>query len=82
MEKIKRKYYTWDDVHKCAHKLALELYKSSFRPDYIVGITRGGNLTSLVLSYLIVCNLYTLVVRLCVINERPELNLWKVKQLS
>ena len=38
---MKRKHYTWDDVHKCAHKLALEMYKTGFKPDYIVGLNRG-----------------------------------------
>jgi len=78
MEKIKRKYYTWDDVHKCAHKLALEMYKTGFRPDYIVGLNRGGLPVSVVLSHLLDCNHYALDVRLRDNKggEGPESNCW------
>ena len=64
MEKIDRKYYSWDDVQKCAHKLALEMYKNNFRPNYIVGLNRGGLPLSVILSHLLDCNHYTLDVRL------------------
>lgn len=76
MEKIERKYYTWDDVQKCAHKLALLMYNSRFRPDYIVGLNRGGLPLSVMLSHLLDCNHYTLDVRLRDSNEGPESNLW------
>ena len=76
MEKIKRKYYTWEDVQKCAHKLALNMYNSGFRPDYIVGLNRGGLPLSVMLSHLLDCNHYTLDVRLRDSNEGPESNLW------
>tara|TARA_B100001287_G_scaffold146025_1_gene122946 strand:+ start:11102 stop:11629 length:528 start_codon:yes stop_codon:yes gene_type:complete len=76
MEKIAREYYTWDDVQKCAHKLALELYRSGFRPDYIVGLNRGGLPLSVILSHLLDCNHYTLDVRLRDSKEQPESNLW------
>ena len=74
---MKRKHYTWDDVHKCAHKLALEMYKTGFKPDYIVGLNRGGLPVSVVLSHLLDCNHYTLDVRLRDGGEQgPESNLW------
>mgnify|MGYP003350946202 CR=1 FL=1 len=78
METIKRKCYTWEDVHKCAHKLALELYKTGFRPDYIVGINRGGLPVSVVLSHLLDCNHYALDVRLRDNKGEsgPESNCW------
>lgn len=77
MEKIKRKYYTWEDVQKCAHKLALNMYNSGFRPDYIVGLNRGGLPLSVMLSHLLDCNHYALDVRLRDGNgQGPESNLW------
>ena len=76
MEKIERKYYTWEDVQKCAHKLALSMYNSRFRPDYIVGLNRGGLPLSVMLSHLLDCNHYTLDVRLRDSKESPESNLW------
>ena len=78
MEKMKRKHYTWDDVHKCAHKLALEMYKTGFRPDYIVGLNRGGLPVSVVLSHLLDCDHYALDVRLRDNKGEtgPESNCW------
>jgi hypothetical protein len=78
MEKIERKHYTWDDVHKCAHKLALEMYKTGFKPDYIVGLNRGGLPVSVVLSHLLDCDHYALDVRLRDNKGEtgPESNCW------
>jgi hypoxanthine phosphoribosyltransferase len=75
---MNRKHYTWKDVHKCAHKLALEMYKTGFRPDYIVGLNRGGLPVSVVLSHLLDCNHYTLDVRLRDNKGEtgPESNCW------
>jgi len=73
-----KKHYTWDDVHKCAHKLALEMYKTGFRPDYIVGLNRGGLPLSVVLSHLLDCDHYALDVRLRDNKGEtgPESNCW------
>ena len=78
MEEIDRKHYTWEDVHKCAHKLALEMYKTGFRPDYIVGLNRGGLPVSVVLSHLLDCDHYALDVRLRDNKGEtgPESNCW------
>ena len=75
---MKRKHYTWDDVHKCAHKLALEMYKTNFKPDYIVGLNRGGLQVSVVLSHLLDCDHYALDVRLRDNKGEtgPESNCW------
>lgn len=75
MEKIDRKYYSWEDVQKCAHKLALMMYNSGFRPDYIVGLNRGGLPLSVMLSHLLDCNHYALDVRLRD-NATQESNCW------
>jgi hypoxanthine phosphoribosyltransferase len=69
-------HYTWEDVHKCAHKLALEMYKTGFKPDYIVGLNRGGLPLSVVLSHLLDVNHYALDVRLRDGDTGPESNLW------
>jgi len=75
---MKHKTYTWDDVHKCAHKLALEMYKTNFKPDYIVGLNRGGLPVSVVLSHLLDCDHYALDVRLRDNKGEtgPESNCW------
>jgi len=77
MEKIKRKHYSWDDVHKAAHKIAMKMYNDKWRPDYIVGLNRGGLPISVILSHLLDCDHYALDVRLRDgFAQGPESNLW------
>ena len=78
MEKIERKHYTWEDAHKAAHRIALQMYRDKWRPDYIVGLNRGGLPLSVILSHLLDCNHYTLDVRLRDNKggEGPESNCW------
>jgi len=54
------------------------MYKTGFRPDYIVGLNRGGLPVSVVLSHLLDCNHYALDVRLRDNKggEGPESNCW------
>jgi len=47
---IKKHYYTWQDVEAACVNIALQMYKDAWRPDYIVGITRGGNVPATILS--------------------------------
>ncbi len=47
---IKKKFYSWKDVEKMCTQLITQLYKSDWTPDYIVGITRGGNVPATILS--------------------------------
>jgi len=70
--------YNWDDLQKCAHKLALQMYQSRWRPDYIVGLNRGGLPLSVVLSHLLDVTHYALDVRLRDNKDGtgPESNLW------
>jgi hypoxanthine phosphoribosyltransferase len=51
---------SWDEVHKCAHKLALQMYQSGWRPDYIVGINPNGLPLSVILANLLDVRHYTL----------------------
>src|SRR6056297_2283760 len=47
---IKKHYYTWQDVERACVSITLQMYKDAWRPDYIVGITRGGNVPATILS--------------------------------
>ena len=47
---IKKHYYSWQDVEKYCTNIILQMYKDNWRPDYIVGITRGGNVPATILS--------------------------------
>ena len=47
---VKKHYYSWQDVETACVNIALQMYKDAWRPDYIVGITRGGNVPATILS--------------------------------
>jgi len=47
---IKKHYYSWQDIEKACVNIALQMYNDNWRPDYIVGITRGGNIPATILS--------------------------------
>ena len=61
MDKI---HYTWNDINSQVAELAHQLNSSTWRPDYIVGITRGGIIPAVMLSHYLRCQMYTLDVRL------------------
>jgi hypoxanthine phosphoribosyltransferase len=46
---IKKHYYSWQDVEDACVNIALQMYKDNWRPDYIVGITKGGNVPATIL---------------------------------
>lgn len=75
---MKKKYYTWDNVEHAAHKIVLQMYNDNWRPDYIVGVTRGGLALGLVLSHMLKCRMETLKVKLrdCEEGESCETNCW------
>jgi len=43
-------YYTWTDIENMCHDICYQMYKENYRPDYIVGITRGGNVPATIIS--------------------------------
>lgn len=45
-----KKFYSWTDIEKMCNQLINQLYKDEWKPDYIVGITRGGNVPATILS--------------------------------
>ena len=75
---MNKKFYTWDDVHAAATKIALQMYKDNWRPDYIVGVTRGGLPLAVILSQMLDVRMETLKVRLrdCKEGESCETNCW------
>ena len=47
---IKKKFYSWQDVEKMCVSIVTQMYSSNWRPNYIVGITRGGNVPATIIS--------------------------------
>jgi len=75
---MKKHYYTYDDVHRAATNICLKMYNDNWRPDYVVGITRGGLPLALRISQLLDCRMETLKVKLrdAVDGEQCESNCW------
>ena len=61
---MKRHYYTWQDVETAANSILADIAADSWRPDYIVGITRGGLPLGLLLSHRLGVRMETLKVAL------------------
>tara|TARA_B100000965_G_scaffold400452_1_gene422366 strand:- start:218 stop:688 length:471 start_codon:yes stop_codon:yes gene_type:complete len=47
---VKKHYYSWNDIEAMCSSITLQMYADNFRPDYIVGITRGGNVPATIIS--------------------------------
>ena len=47
---IKKHYYSWQDIEDMCTNIVKQMYASNYTPDYIVGITRGGNIPATILS--------------------------------
>jgi xanthine phosphoribosyltransferase len=61
---MKVQFVSWREIDKCCNKLALQILKSDWRPDYIVGIGRGGLPAAVILSHLLEKPMYSLKVTL------------------
>ncbi len=47
---VKKHYYSWNDVERMCVNIVNQMYKDNWTPDYIVGITRGGNVPATIIS--------------------------------
>lgn len=47
---MKKVYYTWRQVQGAVLEIARQMHEHNWRPDYIVGITRGGAIPAVLLS--------------------------------
>ena len=58
------------------HKIVRDMTRDNWRPDYIVGLTRGGLIAGVMLSQYLEIPLHTLNVSLRDADIGPESNLW------
>ena len=68
-------YLSNRDIEKGVHDIVNQMYNNEWRPDYIVGITRGGLIPAVMMSHLTGIKMHTLDVRLRDGNEQ-ESNCW------
>lgn len=70
--------YDWNKVERAIQDIAMQMYKDNWRPDYIVGITRGGLVPAVMLSHMTEIPMHTLCVQLATegLDENTESNCW------
>ena len=73
---IKKKYYDYVHIHEMVNKISFQMYKDGWRPDYIVGLTRGGLIPAVIMSNTLDIPMHTLKVNLRDHVEGSESNLW------
>lgn len=61
---MKKIYYTWNEVQGGVLDIARQLQLKQWRPDYIVGITRGGAIPAVLLSQYLEIRMHPLAVSL------------------
>lgn len=69
-------YYDWADVERACLSIALQMYNDNWKPDYIVGITRGGNVPATILSNMLGVRGEALKVSLRDGDGQSETNCW------
>ena len=74
MDKI---YYTWYDIEMYVADIAVQMWGTNWRPDYIVGVHSGGSIPAVMLGKMLGIKTYTLDVRLRDGGDQgPESNCW------
>jgi uncharacterized protein len=73
---MKKIYKSWQEVDANCMHLALNILKSDWRPDYIVGLTRGGLTPGVLLSHKLAVPMHTLKVQLRDDEQDCEMNCW------
>jgi hypoxanthine phosphoribosyltransferase len=68
-------YYTWRDVEHHTQEILRQIHADAWRPDYVIGLTRGGLVPANLISQYLSCRMETLKVSLRD-NTECESNLW------
>ena len=68
-------YLTWQDVEHHTQEILRQIHADTWRPDYVVGLTRGGLVPANLISQYLGCRMETLKVSLRDDTE-CESNLW------
>jgi len=72
---MKKIYHTWQDVEAQTQEILRQITRDNWRPDYVVGLTRGGLVPANLISQYLECRMETLKVSLRD-GEQCETNCW------
>ena len=64
------------ELQGCVHRIMRDMAKDNWRPDYIVGITRGGLIPAVMISQYLDVPMHTLSISFRDNDLGPESNLW------
>ena len=73
---INKKIYSWQDIETMCTSIVNQMYQSSWKPNYIVGITRGGNVPATIISNMTGIRCEALKVSLRDDKRESESNCW------
>ena len=73
---IEKVYYDYAQIEAWVNKISFQMYKDAWRPDYIVGLTRGGLIPAVIMSNTLGIPMETLKVSLRDSDSESESNLW------
>ena len=78
MTEVEKLYVNWNDIDHMVDDLINQMVADYWKPDYIVGITRGGLTPAIMMSHKTGIKMYTLDVRLRDggTDSNLESNLW------
>ena len=72
---MKKRSISWFEYQALVGKIARDIAVSDWKPDYVVGVTRGGALPAVMLSHYLDVPMHTL--KVCLRDhEDTESNLW------
>lgn len=73
---IKKRFINWKEMEGHVIEIARQIQKDGWKPDLIVGITRGGAIPAVMLSHYLGVKMVGLDVSLRDSENGPESNLW------
>jgi xanthine phosphoribosyltransferase len=73
---MKKIYYTWQDTKRQTQEILRQINLDRWRPDYVVGLTRGGLVPANLISQYLAVPMECLKVSLRDDASQPESNLW------
>src|SRR6056297_840771 len=73
--KMSKVYYSWEDIERQCQSIVNQIARDTWRPDYVVGITRGGNVPATIISHMLKVRCEALKVALRD-GEECESNCW------
>jgi hypoxanthine phosphoribosyltransferase len=73
---MKKRYVTDQEIKRWTHNIVREINNGGWRPDYVVGLTRGGLAPAVMISHYLDIPMHTLDVSFRDADIGPESNLW------